>query len=635
MATKDKLVNLEDLKVVNDDLQSKVTSLNQALTEEIESATVTQTMSGESMAGTTVTALTSNTFQIYGTPTASRHLLLLNGQKSAAASSTAFAKTLPAGTYDVQYSSTGTDTPPVFYFTDNTFASRTKLNPSGSVTFENDVMIGMYVSTNFDFGTANNPTVVSFSAKKIVANDPIARQTIVEIASRYESLSHSDAITIPDNTDYNDLTTPGNYKCTSTSHAGKMTNAPFTTAHSLKVMKTSNATTIYQIAYGYSGRIVYRVYRAGTWDTEWKKVATVNEMQPIIDRVLADDIPSYYFANNYLPERIAKIQANRKTAGVKLIENVFFTDPHYWTVTTDTPLNGLQSTKLIKYIMDRTNIGTIVCGGDLVSGRMTPDQCITLFEAVRNLLTPIWDHTYMVVGNHEWNKPGSDYPAENLLKFPQFYNQFVADKYQSIGSCETNCGSYIVDDKLNSIRYFMLGCSSSGTLTYRQFQWFFNRVVDTPTGYTIIVYSHVGLAKRDGVVEYIDSTVVPFINLLDAAKTKAEFSYNWPNTSWTGTHNFANDNIDVACVLSGHCHGDIDKISDGGIPVISTTCDRGPSGGSGHEAFDAVRVIGTITEQAIDVVQIDITNKTIDLTRIGGSYDGTGAMADPDRHYTF
>ena len=72
----------------------------------------------------------------------------------------------------------------------------------------------------------------------------------------------------------------------------------------------------------------------------------------------------------------------------------------------------------------------------------------------------------------------------------------------------------------------------------------------------------------------------------------------------------------MICVFSGHNHVDGCIRTDGGLNVISTTCDAygAPEGG-------VVRAKGTITEQAFDVVNIDYENKKIYMTRIGAGED--------------
>ena len=112
-----------------------------------------------------------------------------------------------------------------------------------------------------------------------------------------------------------------------------------------------------------------------------------------------------------------------------------------------------------------------------------------------------------------------------------------------------------------------------------------------PTGYKVLVISHVGI-KTDGT---IDSSFQPILTALDAMQ--------------------ANEN--VIGVISGHRHFDGSVTTSAGTNVIATTCDARIE----YSGSQLTRTIGTITEQAFDVVQIDLSNRKIYLTRIGAGSD--------------
>ncbi len=92
--------------------------------------------------------------------------------------------------------------------------------------------------------------------------------------------------------------------------------------------------------------------------------------------------------------------------------------------------------------------------------------------------------------------------------------------------------------------------------------------------------------------------------------------------------------MDMTGIISGHIHRDLSTTTDEGIPIIATTCDRGPKSTS-SEAFNTARAYGTINEQAIEVVHIDTEAKTIKMVRIGGSFDGTEPLENPDREFSY
>lgn len=90
------------------------------------------------------------------------------------------------------------------------------------------------------------------------------------------------AETIPDNSDFNDLTTPGNYRVTNTTHARTMANIPITIAGRLFVMRTSYNNMFAQIYFAANndGKMIYYRSRGttGVWSA-WDRVGTYGQIQ--------------------------------------------------------------------------------------------------------------------------------------------------------------------------------------------------------------------------------------------------------------------------------------------------------------------------------------------------------------------
>lgn len=117
---------------------------------------------------------------LWGTATATRRFLCLNGQNGGATTSTSFKKTLPAGKYAFSQTWETPGTAAITWsYTYTTFASAnpvvTKINPTATLTFTNDVMIGFSMPNGSNFGTEENPTVICLSAKQLSAKDVKAR----------------------------------------------------------------------------------------------------------------------------------------------------------------------------------------------------------------------------------------------------------------------------------------------------------------------------------------------------------------------------------------------------------------------------------------------------------------------------
>lgn len=339
-------------------------------------------------------------------------------------------------------------------------------------------------------------------------------------------------------------------------------------------------------------------------------------------------LPEYYNTNSYIDGRITAIIEKIKASSINGDCFFWFTDPHFFWWTTPSVYNGLNSIKLINYIKKRVNIKKVFCGGDLVGGTgMTPDVCTRNLMKVREHLNSIWPDLYMILGNHEYNNP-NDAPetAMNQLYSNQLYKMLIKDKEDSFGSFN-EYGDYWFDNAVQKIRYFCIGANVRALLEDGQVTWFANEMLNLPNGYTVVVLSHIGLSKNS-TIPTAENTFRNIVDVMDAVKLKTSVTVKGQ------IYNYSQVDVTVACGITGHNHQDINTTTPNGIPIISTTCDRGPTNSS-DENFNAAREYGTINEQAIDVVQIDTENKKIYMTRIGGSFDGTAPLQNPDREFDY
>ena len=180
-----------DAKVTGDN----IAVLKNALSEEITGAKITDIVEN-SANGVTFSKITDTTLQIYGTPINNRFLLYLNGQNGTASTSYAFHKTLDAGVYYIHFSrSDNSDIK--FYYTESTFA-HASIVVDGLNIFNHDVMLGMYISNLDNYGTSENPTIITIAINKLIAKDPVSRSEI-------DILNNKAAVkTIEENIDWGD-----------------------------------------------------------------------------------------------------------------------------------------------------------------------------------------------------------------------------------------------------------------------------------------------------------------------------------------------------------------------------------------------------------------------------------------------
>lgn len=152
------------------------TDLKNALTLNADYATVTPTIN-DTYTGVTCVYESENVIKLYGTSTATRRVLFLNGQNALRTSSLAFMQTVGAGEYDVSVNITGylMSNDLSVQYTYTTFASGVSMVslavPTKHVSLTQPAMVGLSFSTGVNFGTSDNPTYVEFHMTRTVSND--------------------------------------------------------------------------------------------------------------------------------------------------------------------------------------------------------------------------------------------------------------------------------------------------------------------------------------------------------------------------------------------------------------------------------------------------------------------------------
>ncbi len=137
--------------------------------------------------------------KVYGTATAVRRYLFVNGQQSTATTSTSFRKTLDAGTYIFESDMTGAQTIYKIEGTYSTFANAFTIVDFNTkktvVTFEQPVMIGFCSIADRNYGTSENPSYISLSIARLSTADFTARNEIGKLRSSIADVESSNTAT--------------------------------------------------------------------------------------------------------------------------------------------------------------------------------------------------------------------------------------------------------------------------------------------------------------------------------------------------------------------------------------------------------------------------------------------------------
>lgn len=317
-----------------------------------------------------------------------------------------------------------------------------------------------------------------------------------------------------------------------------------------------------------------------------------------IGGINAGIVPEYYFENQYLQSKCERIDSLLRESVATGDAFFFITDIHW-------DLNEQHSPSLIQYIHDHTGIDKVIDGGDRDDGYGSSPVQYEL-NAIRN------SNVFPVVGNHEFLRSASRSEA-------------FASAYQHIGNNvvwgEPGSFYYYYDNAIQKIRYiFLQSFDASGTdsgaingYTQTELAWF-NSALNVSAGWTIIIVTH-------SLITWTRETKEP----VAPSGINANFVDAINNYNGVGT---------IACVIQGHLHGDWVYTLSGGVPVITTTCDKNDFYNE-PALSDVVREDGTINEQAFDVFVINTSTRQINAVRVGCAVDFVDNITVEERTVTF
>lgn len=333
--------------------------------------------------------------------------------------------------------------------------------------------------------------------------------------------------------------------------------------------------------------------------------------QYIADNVLdfSDRIPSYY--NTQLKTAINSIINNIVAAGIHGQSFGFFSDPHWEG-------NPKWSPALIKEVVRRTSIDTIICCGDLIEGGnkvamvKTMNDFISRFKGAGKL--------FVAYGNHDGNTIGSDSAEDHLSKGETYA---LAQKQSD---CDIQYGDlcyYYFDNPTTKTRFIVLDTGIYAELDSVQRAWFENTLNNMPNNYHALIFAHI-IYVSDNWRVGMSALEFNRTNFMDKVCTICD------------TFNSANNGKKVEAMFGGHTHFDLDPTLDtnsepnhvnrftstGGIPIIIIDCDTVTTASTdGQGNRNAVK--GTITEQCVDIITVDYSAEEINCIRLGRGGDRT------------
>ena len=382
-------------------------------------------------------------------------------------------------------------------------------------------------------------------------------------------------------------------------------------------------------------KVIYSTSTNQTWDANplseaYKSLANqtpildntndiIDLQNDIIDlqndiNILTDSYPSYYDENNYMLNKINNINNNAPLNGITF---AFITDLHFES-------NALNSLGLLKYIRKHTPINIIISGGDYPIAYGNEDNIKFAYDTVIKYAKELYPDWFSIRGNHDftirtsasestgytWNdaitkngiiKVCADWryevPTPEVNFYNDTYNIFTNYCWVLTNEKEKIKIIYIAEFISTNINTYW---GVTGTIINAYCNYAGQLLKDTD-GYTVILVSHSPFTYSLDGGQY--NNLIKVIEAFANKTSITQGAYTIDFTSSTGV---------LACAISGHSHKD-QSILENGVLHINTTCDA-----CFNNDPNVLRTRGTITEQAFDIFNIDTTNRTINITRIGG-----------------
>lgn len=333
---------------------------------------------------------------------------------------------------------------------------------------------------------------------------------------------------------------------------------------------------------------------AGGLLVDYYNYMQVKSIEQTIDEHIGKNtsMPDYYV--DHMSTKSADILANMSAAGRHGETFIFITDLHW-----EQSQNARNSPALIKYLLARFNINTIICGGDLINQGLRQSMIDVISSAVDafdfGIPFPI------AFGNHDdnWN----DWNHQREYPDRKFDNDTV---YALLQKQTENDVTYISDNDFDfyydrpgtKTRFIIL--DTHNDFTFTNYSTLADCLLATPAGWHVIIVGH---------AFYASSTKKAYAtnieNMADAFNARESVTISNVN------YDFTNAAAKVHLIIGGHVHRDMDWTTTAGIPVILSDCD------AFARSQSETHTKGTVTEQCFDVVTVDYANDTVKCVRIG------------------
>ena len=353
-------------------------------------------------------------------------------------------------------------------------------------------------------------------------------------------------------------------------------------------------------------------------------------------RLWAEDegLPAYY------GEHLAKVAAGLRTLSATCDDAFFFiTDIHV-------PANQCVSGRILAKLIAETGVKKVLCGGDMpeaFGGKESVDRTIAAYrEQWVAAVERVGGAFYPAKGNHDFTirdnptaQSGFTYDGKSTRDILMDTIAVKANAVMNPDDPEAcyyyvdfpKAGMrYIVADTTDSIRNDRTFWSVQYSMGERQLNWLAEKALATiPSGWAALVMQHIPMTGVVSGESGNRNLFAPWRNLLEAYQNRGKASVGGKE------YDFSKVGGVLLCNLTGHEHAERQTFQRG-LWHITQPCDAAYSDyivGSVPWCENLPKKEkGTVFEQTFDAVHIDIRNRALHFTRIGGGGNRTIHLAE-------
>ena len=280
---------------------------------------------------------------------------------------------------------------------------------------------------------------------------------------------------------------------------------------------------------------------------------------------------------------------------------------------------GLQQIQHVGVLSDKLDV--VVNNGDLVHGREPKDATSSRIRQVVNTEKISFGDvpSLFTVGNHDDNNiyfQGAS-RIKNLLTTSELNKLFemqksysyydIADKKLRVVQISIFENPEIYDE--NGLPKYTRDYSA--VISDEQLAWLVNEALNAPAGYDVIAFTHcppLGYMNNTPYQRYQNVNHDLLLGILKAFANHTTYTGTGTNTDYpaTVTADFSTNTGKLVALVTGHEHRDAPVQMDNGLNVVLRTC-----------LLSSGRQMGTVQQDAFDIIEVDTKNKRVNFNRFG------------------